>query len=345
MTTSAESNAAQRRYPLRMPRDWVAPVPAWKSTFAESVDSVSMCVIGFQHPPEMQFIAPLQVLSAALPRAQVCDFASSDAGQGLQETVCIVYWLDADSAAADLASPAFMAVWQSHQLPGLGYGVFREMSNLPFARSETLFSGPEHQHGMSQMRTGKEGPIPHHQYWGGMRDRIPLSANDPLAQSGTLHVVEQSESAIVVEAHENLCLIRSGQDWSACDAQQLAEYRDTIEPALEAGMAFLRDRGHEVGCYSCRFMNDRQADGTLAPRSSGLAYFRTMEDLENWSEHHPTHLQIFNAFLGMAPKYGPDLQLKLWHEVSVLPAGGQRAEYVNCRQGSGLTGGLDAVRV
>lgn len=301
-----------------------------------------MCVIGFQHAVETDVMVHLQALSKTLTGAQVCDFATSDAGGGLHETVCIVYWLDAESALQGMDSPEFAAQWQLHLNPDLGYGVFCEMSNIPFERSETLFSGPEHDHGMSQMRDGIEGPILHHQYWGGMRDRIPLSANDPLTQSSSLRIVERSESRVVIEAHENLCIIRSGQDWSACDEQQLAEYQGAMEPALQEGMNFLRDHGDEVNCYSCRYMKDLQPDGTKASRSFGLAYFRTMADLEAWSEHHPTHLKIFNTFLSIAPRHGPNLQLKLWHEVSVLPAAGQRAEYVNCRPGTGLSGGLVA---
>ncbi|ASJ71139.1 phenylacetaldoxime dehydratase family protein [Granulosicoccus antarcticus] len=340
MPSTANPAAPERQYPLRMPSGWVAPVPAWKSTFADSVSSVSMCVIGFQHTPEIRVMGYLRELSAVLVNAAVCDFASSDAGQGMQETVCIAYWLDATKAQADLSCSVFKTMWSKHMAAEFGYGVFCESINVPFDRSETLFSGPVHAHGMSQSRLGVEGPIPHHQYWGGMRDRIPLAARDSLSQSDSLRIVEQSDTRVLVTAHENLCIIRSGQDWSQCDVQQLGEYRDTIEPILKAGMSFLRDHGEQVNCYSCRYMRDLNSDGTDVPRSFGLACFRTMKDLEDWAEHHPTHLAIFNTFLGIAQQHGPDLQLRLWHEVSVLPADGQWAEYVNCRPGTGWLGGI-----
>lgn len=334
------NGSSDRSYPLRMPEGWSPPVPAWKSTFAS--ESVSMCVIGFQHVSEMDVSAHTGALNEVLSGADIRDFASCDAGGGLKETVCIAYWVDADKAKADLDSAVFRSFWNKHASTDAGYGIFREMTNIPFERSETLFSSPEHDHGMSQKRTGIAGPIAEHQYWGGMRDRIPFSANDPLEADGPLKIVERSDNRVVVEAHENLCIIRSGQDWSKCEDEQLTEYIDTIEPTLKAGMGFLRDKGEEVSCYSCRYMRDQDADGTLAPRSYGLAYFRTMKDLEDWAEFHPTHLAIFNTFLSIAPKHGPNLQLRLWHEVSVLPATGQRAEYVNCRAGTGLLGGLEA---
>lgn len=37
----------ERTHPLRMPKGWEPPVPAWSSTFLESQESVSMAVVGF----------------------------------------------------------------------------------------------------------------------------------------------------------------------------------------------------------------------------------------------------------------------------------------------------------
>ncbi len=324
-----------RSYPLRMPKGWEPPVPAWSSTFVDTQTSVSMALVGFQHPAGMDVMPHMAELQAALESAEICDLLTSDAGGGLHETTCIAYWRNQDAAKATMSSGAYTAFWKKH-IDADGYGVIKECANIPFNRTETLFSGPVYGHGYSQMREGIVGPIPHHQYWGGMRDRIPLSAHDALEANGSsVCVVEQSGNHVVVEAHENLCIIRSGQDWSNCDDEQLSEYIDTIEPTLKAGMAFLRDQGDEVNCYSCRYMKDIALDGSNLRRSCGIAYFRTMRDLENWSEHHPTHLEIFNTFLSIAPRYGPNLQLQLWHEVSVLPATDCSAEYVNCRPGTG----------
>ena len=38
----------------------------------------------------------------------------------------------------------------------------------------------------------------------------------------------------------------------------------------------------------------------------------------------------------MVREFGADLKLKLWHEVSVLPATQQTFEYINCRPETGL---------
>ncbi|MCP4316928.1 MAG: phenylacetaldoxime dehydratase family protein [Hyphomicrobiales bacterium] len=329
-----------RRYPLRMPPGWNPPVPAWKSVFDGKTDAVSMFVIGCQHSAETDVSGFLQDLKTIGGDADIIDFATCTDRNGLQQSVGILYWCNPEDAANWLDTDGFVSFWAKHTDPSAGYGVFREMMNIPLERSETLFSGPEHDHGMSQCRTSIEGPIDRHMYWGGMRDRIPLSASDALEAGGPLRIVERSENRLVVEAHENLCIIRSGQDWTFTQGAQREEYLEQIEPVLKAGMEFLRDQGDEVSCYTYRYMRDLDAEFEPAQRSFGLAYFRTMKDLEDWAKHHPTHLAIFNKFLEIAPKYRPDLQLQFWHEVSVLPSGNQIAEYVNCSPGTGLLGGL-----
>lgn len=329
-----------RTHPLRMPKGWEPPVPAWSSSFEENAETVAMAVVGFQHASTVSMTEHLAELETALPQADIRDFAICDAGGGQSETLCIAYWQNPAKARIDLESVAFTGFWAAHSAPGRGYGIFKELTNIPAERRETLFSGPEHDHGMSQIRSGIVGPIDEHQYWGGMRDRMPISATDALEPQGSVEVVEQEENHVVVRSHQNMAIIRSGQDWSDCTGTQLAEYTGEIQPVLEAGMAFLRDKGAEVNCLSARYLMDIAPDGSPTKRSCGLGYFRSLADLEGWAEHHPTHLAIFETFLGIAPKYGPDLQLKLWHEVSVIPAQGQQAEYVNCRPDTGLLGGL-----
>ena len=329
-----------RRYPLRMPPDWDPPVPAWSSTFPDAVSEVAMCVVGFQHDSDLDAASFLEELRLLAVDADIADFATCEGVGGRQQTAGLYYWRDPARCADWLDEAASRTFWAQHAGANREYGVFREMFNIPLEKSETLFSGPEHDHGMSRVRDGIEGPIKRHMYWGGMRDRIPCSADDALEAGGTLEVVESDGHHVRVKLHENLCVIRSGQDWSVTEDEQRREYIEEIEPVLRAGMDFLRDEGRQIGCYSCRYMRELDDRGRPTERSFGLAYFRTMADLENWAEHHPTHLAIFNTFLAIAPKYGPDLQLRLWHEVSVLPAENQFGEYVNCAPGTGLLGGL-----
>lgn len=330
-----------RAHPLRMPPAWEPPYPAFMSRFGPEVAEVAMAVVGCQYDADSRDAAwrAISALAGALRSgsgaAQV-DLAHCEDGTGHHQYAATAYWLDPQRAATWFESSQFDELWSEHTAENRPYGVYREVFNIPLERFETLHSGPEHVVGVAYARTGMDGPMQLHAYWGSMRDRIPAAADDAFAPAGSVQVLEHDARRVLVRANDNLAIIRSGQDWSHTTGTERDEYQNDIEPVLRAGMTFLRDEGDEVQCIDCRYMHFLNADGTGQDHSFGLAYFRSLKDLEDWAEHHPTHLAIFNAFLEVAPRYGPDMQSRYWHEVSVLPAAGQWAEYVNCAPGTGL---------
>jgi aldoxime dehydratase len=330
----SEQSTQDRIFPLRMPKGHSPKNPVWSSTFPDHQTGISMAALGFQHFAEDDMGEALAALRSALENSDALDTAVSTRTDGMRETLCIAYWRDAAAATAAMGSKPLLDLWKSWANEGK-WGLIRECANIPFERTETIFSTDIHNPGYSQMRTGTVGPIDHHEYWGGMRDRIARSAYDDLSARSEVIVERRGERHSVVLPHENLCIIRSGQDWSQCDSEQLAEYTDTIEPTLKEGMAFLRDQGSVVNCYSCRYMRVIGFSDTDPKQSFGFAYFRALSDLESWAQNHPTHLKIFNTALETLGKRGSDIQLRLWHEVSVLPAEGCWADYINCRAGTG----------
>lgn len=103
-------------------------------------------------------------------------------------------------------------------------------------------------------------------------------------------------------------------------------------------MNFLRDRGPETGCYSCRFMeivNPKTGKKDL-DRTFGLGYFDELASLERWSREHPTHLDIFGGFLRYVRKLEGNITLHLFHEVLVLKPEQQFFEYVGCHPATGM---------
>ena len=66
-------------------------------------------------------------------------------------------------------------------------------------------------------------------------------------------------------------------------------------------MDFLRDHGDDVGCFANRYLTVLDEDGRPTEKTYGLGWWRTLADLERWSESHPTHLAIFGAFMSSAP--------------------------------------------
>jgi aldoxime dehydratase len=177
--------------------------------------------------------------------------------------------------------------------------------------------------------------VAEHAYWGGARDRLPLAQTDPLAP-GDPPAVTGDGMRRVVRGQDNLCLIRSGQDWSDTDGGERRMYLDEVEPVLRAGMDFLRDEGRTVGCYANRYMRVIDDRGDPLDKSFGMSWWRSLADLDRWAKDHPTHKAIFGQAMKYLSTMGPAARLRLYHEVTVAAADDQHFEYLGCHPGTGL---------
>ena len=116
-----------------------------------------------------------------------------------------------------------------------------------------------------------------------------------------------------------MCVIRSGQNWAACEGDEKKFYLEKVHPTLLAGMRFLRDNPVESGCYSLRFVLEKDTGWGAMERSFGLGYALDAYAFEEWAKTHPTHLAILGSFMEMVNTFGMDIKLALWHEVTALP--------------------------
>lgn len=153
--------------------------------------------------------------------------------------ISIGYW--DDPTQFDAWFQSYGASWTNSNRGDSSLGSFTEVIRPTVERFETLFSStvPE---GVAALASGFSDTVQEHAYWGGARDRIPLSQTDDLASSGAPSVISDGLRHTVIP-HENLCLIRSGQDWSATEADERRMYLEEVEPVLRTGMEFLRDEG------------------------------------------------------------------------------------------------------
>jgi len=140
---------------------------------------------------------------------------------------------------------------------------------------------------------------------------------------------------IDVAGPHNLCLIRSGQDLRAVTGDEREDYETKIEPALSKGLAFLAETP-STGCFDSRYMKHCTADGEPVDKTFGMQVFMSIKQLRDWAESHPTHLAIFSRFQAMAERLQGQFDLRLWHEVAVMPNGATSATYVNCHEKTGL---------
>jgi aldoxime dehydratase len=330
-----------RTRPSRMPAGYEAPYPAWMARFDEGAAPLVMAYFGVQHlaslPPDA--LAPIKVMLATHPAPPHWIEAQCRDGANYDTRIIIAYWQDSNSFNAWRRASGFDAWWSDPARETGPLGRFMEVVAPPMDRLEVAYSPPDLPEGAGNLqRRVSACPVAEHAYWGSARDRIPASQTDPLENdSGTL-ALTRNGARVRVTPGQNVCMIRSGQDWSDTRGEERATYLGRVRPKLVDGMTYLRDEGLPIGCYSCRFMQVLDGAGAATEKTFGQAYFSSLGALENWAEHHPTHLAIFGTFMHEMAPLGDAMQLRLWHEVMVLPAQVQSFEYVNCHDRTGLMG-------
>ncbi len=326
-----------------MPPNWEPPVDAWQSAFDEGLKEVVFGYFGCQFRDSVLPEIFEQVFQSAIAAGDAPSFvtrARHRDASGYENEVFIAYW-PSRSAFDDWWGTAGFGQWyDDHARLSEAFGLWREIYVVPVTRFETLHSSKDAT-GVSNLAKPLGEPVREHNYWGGMRDRIPASDRDLFEPSNPdVHTAKALAASrgkrVTVTPADNICLIRSGQNWSQCEAEEVESYSDEVLPHLIAGMAFLRDNPAETGCLSCRLMDEVALDGSHAHQSFGLAAFTSMAHLEAWAKTHPTHLKIFNSFLAMVQQRESPPKLKLWHEVLVARGEDSICEYVNCHPHTGF---------
>jgi aldoxime dehydratase len=334
----------------RIPDDYAPPFPGFVARSAPGVRQVVMAYLGLQVPatgdaggvPDDPAVAEaLAGLDAAYtapdgPRHhdRAIDLVPAGPG-GHTDIVSIAYW--DDPAAFDRWFAAHRDDWMGPRHAGGTVGRWVEVIRPTVQEFETLFTTTDHPEGVAALADSWSEEIQEHGYWGGMRDRIPLSQTDAMPGGGAPSAHDEG-GLVRVRPAANLCLIRSGQDWTDTDGEERELYLGEVEPVLREGMTFLREEGRPVGCYANRYLQVLDEHGALSDRSFGMSWWRSLDALERWSESHPTHVAIFGAAMKFLSRMGPGVRLRLYHEVSVVQPDEQYFAYLNCAEGTGLLG-------
>lgn len=322
----------------RIPDDYAPPYPGYVARHQPSVKRVVMAYFGVQFKGETPAAATaaLHRIVAAFGAADApghWERASCEDEAGFTNIISIAYW------DAPARFDAWFAIhgrdWTADSRATEAVGYFIEVLRPGVERYETLFSSNDRAEGIAVLADGWSDLVQEHAYWGGARDRIPLSQTDEMAPAGMPHVVADG-ARLRVRPHGNLCLIRSGQDWTDTEADERLMYQRDVEPVLREGMEFLRDDGRSIGCFANRYMRVIDADGTRLDKSFGMSWWKSLAALERWSESHPTHVAIFGAAMKYLMALGPAAKLKLYHEVTVAAVDEQFFEYLNCHDRTGM---------
>jgi aldoxime dehydratase len=314
----------------------------WVGRADEQLEQVVMGYLGVQYRGEDQRAAALHAMrhiaaSLSLPDGPLShDLTHHTDNSGYDNLMIVGYWKDPAAYFRWLRTPEVSQWWSSEDRLNDGLGYFREIVAPRAEQFETLYGFRDELPGVGAVMDTISDDIEEHGYWGSMRDRFPISQTDWMAPSGELTVIAGDPAKggrVVVQGHDNIALIRSGQDWADAGEEERSLYLNEILPTLQAGMDFLRDSGKDLGCYSNRFVNYIDLDGNLLNLSYNIGHWRSLEKLERWAESHPTHLRIFVTFFRVATSLS---KLRLYHEVSVSDAKDQVFEYINCHPQTGM---------
>jgi aldoxime dehydratase len=325
----------------RVADDYQPPFPMVVARATEDLTQVVMGYFGVQYQGDEHRTEALATLHHILDGFEVGDgpgehdITHHQDNAGYDNLIVVGYWRDPAAYERWNAQPEIAEWWASDERLHGDIGVFREIVSPRADQFETLYAFTDRFPGVGAVMDTVSGEILEHGYWGSMRDRIPLAQTSRLSAAGEL--VADGDPAgrgrVVVRGHDNVALIRSGQDWAETGDAERKLYLEEIEPVLRAGMDFLRDEGQAIGCYSNRYVQYVDADGEPIEKSYDIGHWRSLDLLERWSESHPTHLRIFTTFFKVAASLE---KLRLYHEVSVFDAHDQYYEYVNCHPATGM---------
>jgi aldoxime dehydratase len=172
---------SERTQSRRMPEGYAPPYPSYVARHAASVKRVVMAYFGLQYRGDD---APPAVRTALNDAAFECEHAPGHWDRaryvdeaGFTNTVSIAYW-DAP-ATFDAWFAQHGASWARRAVDGAG--TFSEVLRPAVERYETLFSANDRPEGIAVLADGMSDIVQEHAYWGGARDRIPLSQTDALA--------------------------------------------------------------------------------------------------------------------------------------------------------------------
>lgn len=334
-----------RTRPLATPEGFVPATPSYSARFSPKVRALPMAFFGVQFSatsPESANAIALQQRGFAKPFGpSFWDRAEYVDERGYTNSVLVGYWDDRQTYDRWCAS--LPEGWWRAGAPLDGdLGFFRECYTPSITDTETTFSHP-YPEGYAKIATAMSGMTDTHGYWGSARDRIPRTQTDGLAPEGTpkAALVDGNDTLcrhIVVTPHDNLCLLRSGQDWADSDADERRFYLETVKPKLDEGMTFIRDEGEKVGCYFNRYMTLFTAAGPV-DKTYSLSAWRSLAELEAWVKTD-SHLAIFAAGTRHYRNF-KEARLRLYHEMSVIRAVDQSFEYFNCHDRTGMLNALN----
>lgn len=334
-----------RVQPAQRPDGHEPAAPRWSLRFERPVTAVVsdyLAVQGRELPWEQQrrFFDRVRASFGGEDGPSVHETMRFTDEQGYVNAVLVAYWTEPERHARWQRDSSFAAWFADDARLAEDVGYWRETLVVPYDRQETIYSDPDYRIGLARCAGAVVAATTTNGYFGAARDRLPISAVEPL--DGAMAVQRREVPADTFAGRRvraltplNLTTIRSGQFWHDADAEQTQDYEDSLQPKLMEGMAYLSEHDEETSTLSLRIMTNLDEEGNERQETSVYAAFASLELLERWAASHQTHLKIFGHAIEAKKHWGDDRQVVTWHEVFVLLPGAG-FEYVNCHAQTGL---------
>ncbi|KAL4945725.1 hypothetical protein BDV06DRAFT_218971 [Aspergillus oleicola] len=362
-----------RKYPLAKPTGHKPPMERWKLDFT-SPTAIHTTYIGVQRhdstPDTLSsYTQAVEAIQSKLTNTISENFTFIEGDDAPESTIWVSY---STPPTTDHNQINLLPIYEALNKPSK-IGLWTESFTTPTNRLETNYSGLDYLPGLARL-PGTGSKVTGHEltaYWGAARDRIPDSGTDlfpsPSPEDAELRLVTGRKQPILgrrlygTNTVDNIVHIRSGQFWANCTEEESTAYEENLEPALMQGLRYVWSNRPESGALGLRFLRNAHTHGPSAPSKGNLpsspcpapeqsatgakeketcasGFFRNLSDLEKWAKGHPSHHKIFNGAIRHARVFGEGRKFRTWHEVSVLKKEEVAFEYLNCVEGTGVSG-------
>ncbi|MGR8947673.1 MAG: phenylacetaldoxime dehydratase family protein [Gammaproteobacteria bacterium] len=320
-------------------------------TFPDDVSHLVFGMYGVQSPHadiREIFIAELASLCDAEGgpgRVEHCRFVDNN---GIACDMLLTYGVDRAAHDAWWQSAPLQKWWQSKaqdMQPEAGY--WREVLNTDKDRFNYA-AGVEDKVGSAAVLPLK--PSNTFGYWGSYRDRLPASVQDSFESEFTevppILSHKTKGRRLKVAIPDNLCLIREGQAWGNCGAEEKAVWDEQMAAVVDEWVGFLGSDPQVTGCLSVRQCNELDVQtGKPQPKQCQIAFLLSLGHIEHAARTHVAHLAVHKAFVRMYREPAFDPKMHVWVEVHILKKDDLETEYVNCHEKTGLMPFFEVIEV
>lgn len=222
------------RKPRTINKDYFPSYPAWTTRFAADVKQVVMAYFGIQSKQKLHIDA-LRPFTQRFIGDNAPGYwtpAYEQDAKGYHNLITIGYWADVDTFHRWAKQTGFFEWWNDNEREADNIGYFLEIYSPEISQFETIFSAQNVPEGIAHLAVSMSDEILEHGYYGSMRDRLPSAQIDDLnhQQFRNGSSISQIDTRIKLQGRKNLCLIRSGQDWSNTQDKERRLYLDQVEP-------------------------------------------------------------------------------------------------------------------